>query len=105
MQVVLTPEILAGFFSTLLSLAVSYIPGVQEWYAPKTAKQKSGLMLLGILIIAVSMFGLSCANVLQGVACTQDGLVRLAKTVFVALIANQGTYSISAPRIPKPPVK
>ena len=102
----LTPEVISGLAGALISLACSYIPGLSDWFGALTAKQKSGIMAIVLIVVAGAAFGLSCANVIQSIPCTQDGLVRLAQTVFAALVANQAVYSISPQREikPTPPV-
>ena len=94
----LTPEVLAGLAGGLMSLAFSYIPGLSDGFAALTSTQKSGIMALVIVAVAGAAFGLSCTSIIQAIACTQDGLVRLAQILFVTLTANQAVYKLSPQR-------
>lgn len=98
----LTPEILGGFAGAVMSLAFSYVPGLSDWFGKLNSKQKSGLTALVIIAVAGAAYGLSCAGWIAAVPCTQDGLVRLAQTVFAALVVNQSVYQLSPQKSIKP---
>lgn len=86
----------------VLSLAFSYIPGLNEWFASKDSTTKRGLTALILLAIAFVAFGASCANLLAGlpitITCSQGGAVTLLFSFIAALSANQATFLLS----PKP---
>lgn len=93
----MTPELLASISGIVLSLLFSYVPGLSGWYEPKSAQQKSLIMLLLLFLVTVAVFGLACANVQLGfnVVCSADGAWALVKVFVTAMIANQSTYMIS----------
>ena len=95
----MTAELLAGLAGGLLSLLMSYVPGVNAWYAGLTSVYKSLLMLSALVIVALGVFGLSCAGWTEGwgiqQTCDQAGVQRLIAAFIAALVANQATYKIS----------
>jgi len=92
----MTSELLAGISGILLSLAFTYIPGLNEKYAGLSRQQKS-LIMLGLLVLAaLGVFGLSCAKWVEvGITCDEAGALALAKILIAAVIANQAAYQIS----------
>jgi len=96
----MTPEILAGAVAVLLSLAFSYIPGLNAWYAALGKEVKQLIMLLLMVVVAGVSYGLACAGWLADLtgivmACDKASFLGLVKTLVVAIIANQGVYSLS----------
>jgi len=93
----LSPELLATIAGTALSLALSYIPGLNVGYAGLNREQKQ-LIMLGLLVLAsVGILGLACTPVLGLVIveCSATGAVRVVTVLIAALIANQGVHSIT----------
>lgn len=86
---------LAALAGAGLSLVFAYVPGVRGWYTRQTSDWQRAIMGLAIVIAAVAALGASCASVYNAVSCDRDGAVILAQCVFVALVANQSTYSIA----------
>ena len=86
---------LAALAGVLLSLGFSYIPGLNDWYDSQQPTNKRLIMALSIIAVAAGAFGLSCAGVLQSVACDQAGALGLVEAVISALVANQATFLIS----------
>ena len=86
---------LAALSGVLLSLIFSYVPGLSEWYDAQPPVNKRLIMALSVVVIAAGAFGLSCAGVLQSVACDQAGALGLVEAVISALVANQATFLIS----------
>ena len=92
----LTPEMLALIAGGVLSLAFSYIPGLNTWYAKFDDTTKRGYMAILLLIVAAGLFGLQCANILFiGIACTQAGAQSIVWIYILAIVGNQSTFSIS----------
>lgn len=89
----LTPEALAAIFGAVLSLLVTYVPGFNGWYASKPEDQKKALMALGLIVVSIGVFALSCAPVLGlvQVECSTKGAVDLLGVLIAALMANQTT--------------
>jgi hypothetical protein len=88
----MTPEQLAIYAGIVLSLFMSYFPGVAAWYNGLENAQK--LQVMGGLLVAVALavFGLSCANLYPLVACSVAGAKELLNILILALMANQTTY-------------
>jgi putative flippase GtrA len=91
----MTPEILSSVSGIILSLCFSYIPGLSTWYAKLSTQQKSLGMLALLLLTALGVFGLACANLVAYVTCDQPGAVELVKIFIAALIASQAAYMLS----------
>ncbi|MHC1730456.1 MAG: hypothetical protein AB9888_00260 [Bacteroidales bacterium] len=91
----MTAELLGSISGIVLSLLFSYIPGLSDWYARLTGEKKRLIMAGLLLITALVVFGLSCANLFDLVACSQDGVMGLLKIFITALIANQSAYLIT----------
>lgn len=85
--------IVAGF---LLSLAFSYVPGLNTWYAAK-AKEFQKLLMAGIiLLVLVVVFVMQCAGFANtGLECTPQGVINAVIVYGLALAANQGVYGVS----------
>ena len=92
----LTPELLAALAAIGFSLVFAYVPKVSAWYNALNSEYKASIMGLVIIIVGVGAFGLSCGGfvVLEGVACTQSGIVAVIQTILVALVANVGSYTL-----------
>lgn len=89
---------LAGTAGILISLACSYVPGLADKYAALDGTQKRLVMLLALVLAAALVYGLSCANVVAVITCSQRDLVGLLRTVVLAIVANQSTYWITPKR-------
>lgn len=93
----MTVEQLAAISGVILSLAFFYIPGLSDKYNALEATKQRLLMAGLLLLVTVGALGLSCANIVVTVACTQAGVLSLINVYIAALVANQATYLI-APR-------
>lgn len=91
----LTPEGLSAFAGMVLSLLFSYVPKLSDWFAEKDPTVKRLLMAAMLLVVAAGAMGLSCANLVNTVACSQEGLLTLIGSFISALVANQATFQIS----------
>lgn len=95
----MTAELLAGLAGGLISLLMSYVPGLNTWYAALDSIKKSLLMLAALAVVAGAVYGLSCAGWAAGwgidQTCDQAGLQRLIGAFVAALVMNQATYKIS----------
>lgn len=88
-------ELLSGVSGVILSLSFTYLPGLRVWFEQLTSQGKSLVMLVLLAVVAGSIFGLSCANVLGYVTCDNEGAYN-ALTIFInALVANQGVYLVT----------
>ena len=90
---------LALISGAVLSLLFSYIPGLNVKFAELGSEVKRLIMAVLLLIVAGSIYGLSCAGwgASFGIAvtCDQVGLMNLIQVFVLALIANQSAYAIT----------
>lgn len=91
-------ETLSLVAGALLSLLFSYVPGLRGWFDAKDPIVKRLIMAAALLVVAVAVFGASCANLpLPGVQieCSTAGIWPLVEVYLLALVANQAAYQIS----------
>ena len=91
----MSSELLASIAGILLSLAFSYVPGLNAWFVLLEPVYKRLIMISLILVVAFAAFGLSCAGWWPTVTCDQAGIAGLIEAFIAALITNQATYLIS----------
>ena len=88
----MTPEQLAVYGGIVLSLFMSYFPGVANWYNGLENPQKLQVMGGLLVVVALAVFGLSCAGLYPLVACSVEGAKEMVNILILALMANQTTY-------------
>jgi hypothetical protein len=89
---------LSTISAIVLSLAFSYIPGIQKSFDKLDGVYKRLVMLLLIALVTGITFGLSCFPIFAGIVpvqCNQAGAVALLTAFIQAVIANQATFLIS----------
>lgn len=95
----MSSEVLVSIAAVILSLAFAYLPGLREKYDQLDAAGKARVMGASLIIVAVAVFVLACANVLVlfglEVACTPASAVQLFQLLIAALIANQATFQLA----------
>ncbi len=92
----LTPDLLAAIAGVILSLAFSYIPGLNTKFAALDETWKRLVMLVLLLITAGTIFGLGCASIIQpGLTCDKSGLTQLIWIFILAAMANQTAYKLT----------
>lgn len=94
-------EQLGSIAGVILSLLFSYLPGVRERFDLLAGTEKRLFMAALLLAVSIGALGLSCANIVQAVECSQSGAISLISTFISALVANQAAYLIS-PKVSKP---
>jgi hypothetical protein len=102
----MTVEILARYAGVALSLLIAFVPPVARWYEAQSAQTKLGVMGGLLALMAVMIFGLSCAgwfaDFTAGVTCDQAGIEALVTIFINALVANQLTYIAAVRPLGKP---
>lgn len=97
----MTPVLLSSIAGVTLSLLFAYMPGLKTWFGKQDGTKKR-LIMAGLLgVSAVGAFGVSCyqpTTILDNVICTEAGALELVGVYIVALVANQGTYSLAVPK-------
>jgi hypothetical protein len=92
----LTPEVIAMIAGVILSLAFSYIPGLNAAFAKWPPELKRITMLALLLLTSAVVYGLGCAGILNaGLTCDKQGLVQLIWMFILGVIANQSAYQIT----------
>jgi hypothetical protein len=95
-------DTLSAMAGVLLSLAFTYIPGLQARYDPIDGVYKRLIMLGLLVLVAGGAFSLACAgwgaDLGLELACDRNGLVGLLRALIAALVANQTTFLISPTR-------
>lgn len=90
-----TPGILLMLWGVAQSLILEYVPGVSGWYAKLDKQWKRFSQAVGLLLVSVLVFALSCTDVLGGITCDQNGAIGLFTIFILGLIANQTTHLIA----------
>lgn len=98
-----TGEVLSAIAGIILSLALSYIPGLRDWFQALPSDTKRAIVGALLVVVTVGIFLAGCAGWIQGVGCDQDRALDLVGMLISALVANQAIYSIT-PGKPKPAV-
>lgn len=92
----ISADLLSWVVAIGLSLAFSYIPGLQGWYDPLPNAKKQAIMGLLVIVAAAGVFGLSCAGIADvGLTCDKAGAVGLVVFVIEALVVNQAAHRMT----------
>lgn len=93
----LTPALLAAVLAALLSLAGTYIPGLNTWLAGLATEVKQAIMGGLTILIGVVVYVLACTPSIgfPYVLCPQGGVWELVGVIIAALTANQVTFMVS----------
>ena len=97
LEVKVSPEILISLSSAALSLLFSYVPGLNVWFAAKPEEMKKLLMLIMLAVVVFGIYGLMCAGVISvfEMVCAISSLWTLLWYLILAVVANQGVYSVT----------
>jgi hypothetical protein len=95
----MTPELLTSILGVILSLLASYLPGFSSWFAALDGTKKRLFMAGGLLIIAGSVVGITCAGFASsiGVSLTCDlagGWIAL-RAYLAAIAVNQAVFQLT----------
>lgn len=93
----MTPEILAGIAGAILSLAFSYIPKLNVWFAALSDETKRLIMAGVLALVAVGVYVGQCFLGLwdYGFTCDKAGIFQLVGIYIAAIVANQGVHRIT----------
>jgi len=91
----MTPELLGSIAGIVLSLVFSYVPKVKDSFGALSGDYKRLVMLGMLLLTAVGIFGLSCLNWYNLVACDVTGIKDLVEIFILSAVANQGAYMLT----------
>jgi len=93
-------ELIALVAGILLSLAFSYIPGLNTKYAALTEEAKKLIMIGVLAVVAFGAYGLSCAGWLEDltgivITCDKAGFLGVLQAFILAAVGNQATYKLT----------
>jgi len=88
----MTSTELSALAGVVLSLLVSYLPGLREKFAAQTPTTKSLVMAILLVLVAAGALFYKCN---LGLECVTANWHDYAIALFAALVANQATYTIS----------
>lgn len=91
----MTAELLAGIAGTVVSVLFSYLPGLSGAYDVLDNTTKRLVMAGVLLVVAGTVYGLSCAGVFDFFTCDKGGILKAVEIFIAALVANQATYLMS----------
>jgi hypothetical protein len=106
-EVNLTAAVLMSIAGAALSVAFTWFPRLNTWYAKLEKDTQSGIMLGLLVLCAVVIVLLGCSGliVVVGLMCTTQGIVSLALNLLIGLVSgmmsNQGTYGLTKNLAPK----
>lgn len=89
----LSPELISLVAGAAWSLIASYLPGARAWFEGLTPDQKRGVMAVLMAVTSIGVYIADCYAVVVSGACGSPW--SLVGMFFLALIANQSTYSIT----------
>ena len=92
-----SPELLSSLYAGILSLLLSYVPGLNTRWAALPEDTKKAVMALGLIAISAGVFAAGCAPALGLVfiECSTGGALKLASILIAALWTNQAVHRIS----------
>ena len=91
----MTSDMLAGAAGIVLSLLMSYVPGLRGKWAELDDDHKQLWMLVLLAVCAGAVFVGSCTGIVSYASCDRPGALGLAELFVTALIANQAAHRIS----------
>lgn len=92
----MTAALLAAIAGVILSLALSYLPGVGTWFNALDSQKK--VMVNGLLLVvaAVGAVAAACSGLAVylhlALECTPADFITVASALLSALLANQSAY-------------
>ena len=92
----MTPEFVSSIAGIVLSLAFTFIPGLNEWYEPLVKSKKQLIMLGALALVTAGAVGLACVGWFNSPAtCDQVGIEQAVTAFILAAVANQATYKLT----------
>ena len=88
--------LLAGVSGVLVSLILSYLPVVSDWYYSPALDKYRGLIAVGFTaVVAALIYGASCLELFGLDYCSVEGAKALLEAIVIAIGTNQLTYLAS----------
>jgi hypothetical protein len=90
-------QLLSALAGIALSLAFSYIPGLNARFQALDGQWKRVALLGTLAVVSAGIYGLSCGGIVDAVSCDQAGAIGLVQAFVLALVANQSAYQLTPP--------
>jgi hypothetical protein len=94
----MSAETLSMVAKVIPSLTSSYVPGINVKFSRLSDEHKRLILLEILVLVSLGILGISCigSGELFDLRITRDqaGLIDLIKVLVVAIVANQGVYTI-----------
>lgn len=86
-------DLISAGLGIVLSASLALIPPFRKWFQSSVAEEYRGLVMVGLsVIVPFAVYGLSCLELFNWVACSTDGVRELARAFLAFLFANQSTF-------------
>lgn len=79
----------------IISLALSYIPGLRTHWAALEPDYKRLIFLGAMVVYTLGLYGLSCTGLIDAIQCDQNGILAVSINLLSAVVASQSVYSLS----------
>ena len=90
----MTVETVVGIASVILAVVFQYVPWLKDKYGD-LADNYQKLIMLGLLVLVVAgAYGLSCFKLGDYFTCDNEGMLKAAKLLLAAIMANQSVFKI-----------
>ena len=93
----ITPEFLSFLLAGLVAILFDWFPGLTGWYDPLSPLKKKQIMAVVLAVIIAVIYGLGCAGIIAGLACTQSQIIELVNVYLVSIGINQGVHLLTKP--------
>lgn len=91
----ITSAVLVAVAGAVLSLILSYVPGLNTKYAALPEEYKK-LVMLGLLVLVSGFIFLSsCLNWWVWVECSKQGVLSFVEVFVLAIMGNQSAFGLS----------
>ena len=92
----MTPEFVSSIAGIVLSLAFTFVPGLNEWYEPLVKSKKQLIMLGALAVVTAASVVLACVGWFNSPAtCDQVGIQQAITAFIAAAVANQAIYKLT----------
>lgn len=90
----MTGEELLAVAGVVVSILFEYFPKLNTWYNGLEDNIQRLIMLGVVALIALTVFGMSCAGLSDAYTCDKAGVWALIKMFVAGVIANQSAYLV-----------
>lgn len=91
----ITPEILSMAAGIIVSVVLSYIPGLRPKWALLDPDYKRLILLIILALLSLGIVLLSCYGVIPFIVCDKGGLIKFLTIFGASVISSQAAYMVS----------